>query len=56
MNTFSLGIMYLCDAYKAKMVTALNKFLTKSQASEKTKDVFIAAMLHDFRNPLNSKI
>jgi signal transduction histidine kinase len=54
MDMFTLVIMYIFNRNNTAMMKALNRLLLATKRSEKAKDVFIGAMSHEFRNPLNS--
>lgn len=49
-----LGYSYTADTYQSQISVVLTKLLEQTIASDKSKDMFIAAMSHEFRNPLNS--
>lgn len=51
-----LGYSYTADYYQTKVNGILNGVLEQLKESEKSKDMFIAAMSHEFRNPLNSML
>ena len=51
-----LSFLYVGQNYSAQIQDVLNELLKKTIQSEKAKDMFIAAMSHEFRSPLNSMI
>jgi hypothetical protein len=55
-NCYGLVIVYFYNTSNVAMLTLLNKMYEKKTKSDATKDVFIAAMSQEFRNPLNSMI
>ena len=55
-NIAALILMWLATANQQVIMESLNLLLEKAKNSEKMKDVFIAAMSHEFRNPLNSML
>jgi signal transduction histidine kinase len=55
-NWYGVAIMYFYNRNTVSMLTLLNEMYEKKQKSEETKDVFIASMSQEFRNPLNSML
>ena len=55
-NSTALVLVWLATANQRVIMESLNLLLEKAKNSEKAKDVFIAAMSHEFRNPLNSTL
>ena len=51
-----LSFIYVGLSYGAQIKDQMNELLKKTIQSEKAKDMFIAAMSHEFRNPLNSML
>jgi signal transduction histidine kinase len=55
-NWMTVGMIYLFHGNQTKNMKKLNELLEISEESTRTKDFFIAAISHEFRNPLNSII
>ena len=51
-----LGFSYAVVTYANRTSRHLNRLLAKSIQSEKSKEMFLAAMSHELRNPLNSML
>ena len=51
-----LGLSFVAVTYVNRMSLQLNRLLAKAIQSEKTKEMFIAAVSHELRNPLNSML
>jgi signal transduction histidine kinase len=56
MNGFILGLTYVYDSNNKHVLNILNALLDNAKRSDASKDVFIASMSHEFRNPLNSML
>jgi signal transduction histidine kinase len=56
MNGFMLGLTYVYDTNNKHVLKVLNALLDQAKRSDATKDIFIASMSHEFRNPLNSML
>jgi len=55
-NMLGLSFIYIGLSYDAQIKEQMNELLAKTIQSEKAKDMFIAAMSHEFRSPLNSML
>jgi signal transduction histidine kinase len=56
MNAFILGLTWVYISNNKHILKVLNVLLDKAKRSDASKDIFIAAMSHEFRNPLNSML
>ena len=50
----ALFLVIAYDSTRKSLLDELKVLLERAELSDKTKDMFIAAMSHEFRNPLNS--
>lgn len=53
-DLMALFLVVYYDSTRKSLLSELKVLLERAELSDKTKDMFIAAMSHEFRNPLNS--
>jgi signal transduction histidine kinase len=55
-NIFMLCLVYVYENNQKALTEELHRLLERATASEKAKDVLIASVSHELRNPLNSML
>jgi signal transduction histidine kinase len=55
-NIFMLCLVYVYESNQKALTEELHKLIDRATTSEKAKDVLIASVSHELRNPLNSML